>query len=240
MHFAQVECRHPNDHAVERARDQFYLLSAFMQACQVVHTRTSFCTEVVPFLFDILPHEALSCALVRLSDLRTEAFSVVTASGGCRTESMRRGSPVSCPAVAKWLQVRQPVCAEAGPAHAPYVLVHGLVEPGQENACCFVFSGVRAWTEWEIYALKFVVPHLHYAMCMAGDFWPKVTHTLTTREQEVLHWVCRGKSNPEIACILGISPWTIKIHVGKVLAKLNASNRGHAVARAVSLGLLTA
>ena len=107
--------------------------------------------------------------------------------------------------------------------------------------CCFVFSGVRAWTEWETYLLRFVVPHLHYAMCMTGDFWPpKVQHTLTTRETEVLKWVCQGKSNPEIASILGVSPWTIKIHVGSVLSKLNATNRGHAVAKALSQGLVAA
>jgi DNA-binding CsgD family transcriptional regulator len=56
---------------------------------------------------------------------------------------------------------------------------------------------------------------------------------LSRREQEVLTWICIGKSNAEIAIILGISAWTVKIHVSNVLAKLNAANRSHAVAKAI-------
>lgn len=240
MSLVQVDRHHEDDAAVERAKRQFHSLSEFIQTCQAVRTRADFCAEVAPRLSEILPHEALSCAVVRLSDLRTQAFSVVTGWDGGNAAAMSPGSRLSCPAISKWLQVRQPVCAEAGPLHAPHILAHGVVEPGQENVCCFVFSGVRAWTAWETYLLRFVVPHLHYAMCMTGDFWPKVPHTLTTREREVLQWVCKGKSNPEIASILGVSPWTIKIHVASVLSKLNAANRGHAVAKAMSQGLLAA
>lgn len=61
---------------------------------------------------------------------------------------------------------------------------------------------------------------------------------LTPREREVLSWISKGKSNGEIGLILGISAWTVKIHVGSILAKLNASTRGHAIAKAVSAGLV--
>jgi DNA-binding CsgD family transcriptional regulator len=61
---------------------------------------------------------------------------------------------------------------------------------------------------------------------------------LTRREREVLAWISKGKSNFEIGAILGISAWTVKIHVGSILGKLNASTRGHAIAKAVSAGLV--
>ena len=61
---------------------------------------------------------------------------------------------------------------------------------------------------------------------------------LSSREKEMLNWICTGKSNPEIAEIIGISPWTVKIHVRNLRAKLDVSSRSQAVAKAFELGLL--
>ncbi len=60
---------------------------------------------------------------------------------------------------------------------------------------------------------------------------------LTPREAEVLLWVAQGKSNPEIAVILGAAENTIKVHLGHVFEKLGADNR-HA-AMLVALETLT-
>ncbi|RMH05152.1 MAG: LuxR family transcriptional regulator [Nitrospirae bacterium] len=48
---------------------------------------------------------------------------------------------------------------------------------------------------------------------------------LTRRESEVARWVAHGKSNPEIAIILDISPRTVHKHVEHILAKLGVENR---------------
>jgi DNA-binding CsgD family transcriptional regulator len=48
---------------------------------------------------------------------------------------------------------------------------------------------------------------------------------LSNREVEVLRWVAAGKTNAEIAVILGISPHTVKHHVARVIAKLGVENR---------------
>ena len=55
---------------------------------------------------------------------------------------------------------------------------------------------------------------------------------LSKREHEVLLWLREGKTNGEIAAILGISQHTVKRHVEKVLQKLDAPNRAAASARA--------
>ena len=61
---------------------------------------------------------------------------------------------------------------------------------------------------------------------------------LTPREAEVLLWVAQGKSNPEIATILGAAPNTVKVHLAHVFEKLGADNR-HA-AGLIALEKLTA
>jgi DNA-binding NarL/FixJ family response regulator len=48
---------------------------------------------------------------------------------------------------------------------------------------------------------------------------------LTPREAEVLLWVAQGKSNPEIATILGAAPNTIKVHLARIFEKIGADNR---------------
>ena len=63
---------------------------------------------------------------------------------------------------------------------------------------------------------------------------------LSEREQEVLHLLAQGASNQEIAEQLVVTAATVKFHVSHILSKLQARNRTQAVARARSLGLLSA
>jgi DNA-binding CsgD family transcriptional regulator len=54
---------------------------------------------------------------------------------------------------------------------------------------------------------------------------------LTAREREILTWVARGKTNPEIAGILWVAPSTVRKHLENVYAKLGVSTRTAAVTR---------
>jgi predicted ATPase/DNA-binding NarL/FixJ family response regulator len=60
---------------------------------------------------------------------------------------------------------------------------------------------------------------------------------LTPREQDVLQLLVEGRSNPEIADALFISPRTAETHVTHILAKLGVTNRAEAAAQAVRVGL---
>jgi transcriptional regulator EpsA len=62
--------------------------------------------------------------------------------------------------------------------------------------------------------------------------------TLGAREIQIIKLIKVGKTNQVIAEELFISPWTVKNHVQNILKKLKAKNRGHAVTRAIDLGLL--
>lgn len=47
---------------------------------------------------------------------------------------------------------------------------------------------------------------------------------LTTREKEIIDLVIAGKSNKEIANILGISPKTVEAHRGRLMTKIGVTN----------------
>ncbi len=67
---------------------------------------------------------------------------------------------------------------------------------------------------------------------------PGTGEVLSGRELEVLGQVATGASNREIAGALFISEPTVKSHLTRILRKLEASSRTHAVARARELRLL--
>lgn len=57
---------------------------------------------------------------------------------------------------------------------------------------------------------------------------PTVLQTLTSRESEVFKLVRHGKPNKIIAYELGMQDSTVKVHIRKIMTKLNAINRTHA------------
>jgi DNA-binding NarL/FixJ family response regulator len=61
---------------------------------------------------------------------------------------------------------------------------------------------------------------------------------LTERELDVLRLLGQGKTNPEIAAALFISPRTAGVHVTHILRKLDATTRVQAATIADRAGLL--
>ena len=61
---------------------------------------------------------------------------------------------------------------------------------------------------------------------------------LTPRELDVLRLMTRGKSNREIANMLGLTEGTVKGYVSIILSKLNVSDRTQAVTTALQRGLV--
>ena len=62
---------------------------------------------------------------------------------------------------------------------------------------------------------------------------------LSLREMEVLNYAALGKSNKQIAEIIGLSESTIKNHFSSTLRKLHANDRTHAVTLALCNGWLS-
>jgi DNA-binding CsgD family transcriptional regulator len=61
---------------------------------------------------------------------------------------------------------------------------------------------------------------------------------LTQKERQCLLWSAEGKTTWEISVILRLSERTVRFHLHNASKKLNTVSRQHAVARAVSLGLI--
>lgn len=62
--------------------------------------------------------------------------------------------------------------------------------------------------------------------------------TLSPREVEVLQMVACGRSNKEIAALLGVSAGTVKTHVASIHEKLGVADRTEAVVRAIQRGII--
>ena len=58
---------------------------------------------------------------------------------------------------------------------------------------------------------------------------------LTPRATETLLWLSQGKTNPDIATILGITESTVKKHVQEIFEKLGVETRGAATVRALEV-----
>ncbi len=58
---------------------------------------------------------------------------------------------------------------------------------------------------------------------------------LTAREAEVLLWISRGKTNRDIADILGLSPRTVNKHLEQIFAKIGVENRAAAAIQVVTI-----
>lgn len=59
----------------------------------------------------------------------------------------------------------------------------------------------------------------------------KTLPSLTSRQTEVLGLLATGKSNKEIARLLGISPFTVRIHVSSLFKVLGVTTRAGAAVR---------
>ncbi|MES2099756.1 MAG: XrtB/PEP-CTERM-associated transcriptional regulator EpsA [Pseudomonadota bacterium] len=111
----------------------------------------------------------------------------------------------------------------------------------------YVFSRLSGALDGRLaYVIELLVPHLHNAFLrvlatereMAGTNTQRTGRLVTPRQEEILQLIKNGKTNSEIAELLSCSPWTIKNHIQAILRKLDSNTRTHAIARAMSLGIL--
>ena len=63
-----------------------------------------------------------------------------------------------------------------------------------------------------------------------GDAARLAQAALTPRESEVLSWLAKGKTNKDIADILGLSPRTVNKHLEHIFDKLGVETRSAAAA----------
>jgi len=186
--------------------------------------------------------------------LRLEGYEVIEARNGREgVERARRDLPdlVICDITMPEMnghRVLETLRSEPRTAHLPFVFLTGWNE--QED----VRTGMNLGAD--DYLMKPLVPaelsaavraRLRRAELTAAASSARGTSTpfaeqkpaqlaplgLTPREAEVLFWVARGKTNDEIATVLGIGLTTVKKHLESTYAKLGVENRTTAAAMAL-------
>jgi transcriptional regulator EpsA len=166
--------------------------------------------------------------------------------------------------IQRWRATQLPVCADPGArvgrwwsdgwmAHAmaaglTNLIGHGFVDLNGEGASYFCFIRIpEPLRERHVYLLKRLVPHLHMALMrtrpVAEPQGPALAAlasapALTRRQIQILEWLGQGKTNLEVAAILGTSANNVKYHLKAIFGKLGVSTRAQAVAKAMALKLL--
>lgn len=245
-----------------QAELQLKWLSELAARCQHVSYRQDFLTSVYPALHRLVAHDKFACGIVSMRDSSiVEYFNVDFPRPLLESLGMDEGRP--CPFFNLWKRGLQPILFdipasaapddEHGPGHATFrrlglhnLATHGVTDLSQQLASYFGFSRKARWRGEDEQMLRMVVPHLHIALTRLAQRQQEAPvagpagESLSPREREILGWMCLGKSNIEIATILGISFWTVKIHVSNLMKKLMVCNRSQAVARAITLGIIPA
>jgi DNA-binding NarL/FixJ family response regulator len=88
---------------------------------------------------------------------------------------------------------------------------------------------------------RHVASALHHALSGAvalPALDDRTAEVLTAREREVLVLLAEGRTNREIAAALSVTLATVKSHLVRIYAKLEANNRNVALGKAVALGLI--
>lgn len=125
------------------------------------------------------------------------------------------------------------------------IAAHGIYDLTRQHASYFSFHQIPGTLRARHrFLLQMLVPHMHAALLRilhkikedkgaAG-----ANRVLTTRELEVLTWICEGKTSTEIATILNISPSTVRNQTQSILVKLRVNTRAQAAAKAIKKGLV--
>jgi DNA-binding CsgD family transcriptional regulator len=98
----------------------------------------------------------------------------------------------------------------------------------------------RGFSDRDRDCLEVIRPHLGHLYRISGRTTcsgsePADSSTpLTGRESEVLEWLTAGKTDKDIAAILGISPRTVQKHSQKIYEKLGVETRTAAAMRAIA------
>ena len=231
---------------------------ALFSACQGIASRRGFMDDVYPLLQQLLPHERFVCGIATVAPVAV--LDVVDAgfpSGFVDGIVDGRGR-IASPVIRRWLMDDAPVdfdeaarAAFVEPEDAAWLalfrrhgmrnmMAHGVKDLHGGATRYFCFAGVPDGGEEKIRLPQLIVPHLHAALRTHYRLKVRARDVeLSSREREVLQLVCVGKTNEAIGSILGISPWTVKVHVRNFMAKLNVSTRGHAAAMAMKNGLVS-
>lgn len=229
-----------------------------------VHTTHQFYCWTQGLLQNVIRHELLICALHKgeSSAFHVDSFSTTATQPALINNLFTQDTSLVPHLIKAWEENHfQPVTrdlrretssiengltGELKRIGADQVMAHGTHDTFGKPVSFFIFacrSGPNLTKQ--AHMIKLLVPSLHAIWVHTQFIRPAAMESargrpggrdlLTPREQDILNWIYRGKSNIEIGIILGLSPFTVKNHVQKILRRLNVLNRAQAVGKALVL-----
>lgn len=122
------------------------------------------------------------------------------------------------------------------PVHLPFgrfAVMSAIVDRS-----CANWDDIRDRSHEPLFRLMHIFTKVIHELKLESQIEVACTSKLTPREMECLRWASAGKTSSEISIILDRSVETIRLHIKNAIAKLNATNRSQAIAKAVHLGLI--
>ncbi len=253
--------------ALELSYDERERLLLAIEGAASVGRRHQFFSWAQTVVQSLIPHDMLFCAYgdQSLRTFRIDSFASEQVPPETLAQMCHPSDGIMVKVISTWREIgAAPVLAcpkMNGQSHytrfqrdlerykLTNLAAHGTPGAKESPDTYFCFCRVREpLSAKHAYMLEMLVPHLHVAFVRTLQHsvqdtsvrdLPFAEKLITEREVEVLHWVRDGKSNYEIAMILGISPLTVKNHLQKVFKKLKVKNRAQAIAKSVSLRIIS-
>lgn len=249
-------------HAHELTEEECSNLANILLSSRRVKLRHHFFSWVHGPVQSLIPHEILLCGVTDENGiLRHEKFNacryfkddhfqrVIHPGDGLITQLsqdwIRAGEPTLIPALPDELDGWH---ARLADLELKNLAFHGMKWSNGRIGGYASFSRVRMPFDGRLSTfVDILLPHLISTLARvlsnearAQDDSRRPSGLITAREVEVLSWVRDGKTNDEIAEVLGLSMLTVKNHLRHAMKKLVVRTRGQAVAKAIALGFLRA
>lgn len=245
--------------AKNKAREQCSdsLLEGCSSAAQLVTDVESFKMWIRQHVRPILPHQALACGYGRVHSAGVSMDYIVTIDypiAHLAAISNAAGA-IDTPLMRRWLATRKPVFFQDRiegviedqwlKTFRKHALVNAAVDAVFDEQRCigtyFSFHVLPSIDEEALTCLfACLTPLLHITLIRAitGTQQPATIvamhlGVLSGREREIALWIGKGKSNAEIAQLIGLSENTVKHYLTRMLDKLGCANRAGLAAKIV-------
>jgi transcriptional regulator EpsA len=232
--------------------------------CTQVRTAADFKSVMQGAFRAVIPHEMMLCGIGGISRQGNHIRKILNVDyplayfEPLRDQDGRLDSPL----MKRWRETQEPQLFQSGRDDHAYpadwvslfnqhdlrnTLAHGVLDVGGVFSSFFIFSRIPGDVgAHHAFLMKLMTPHLHFALgrvlTTVAEYQGalgKSKKALSERQREILHWLNEGKTNWEIAKILGLTELNVKYHIDQIFLKLEVRSRAHAVAKGRELALLS-
>ncbi|MES2317758.1 MAG: helix-turn-helix transcriptional regulator [Pseudomonadota bacterium] len=231
-------------------------IMAVLVECMDVQTADQFTRLVEGSFRAVLPHEMMLCGIGGISAQGNHIRKILNYDYPLAYFEPLRDADgrLDSPLMKRWRETQEPQLFQSGRDDHAFpedwvrlfnkydlrnTLAHGVLDVGGVFSSFFIFSRMPgAIGPQHSFLMKLLTPHLHFALARVlatveeyQGALCKSRKALSVRQREILLWLHEGKTNWEIAKILGLSELNVKYHIDQIFLKLGVRSRAQAVAK---------